>query len=698
MSYTVLARKWRPQVFDDITGQQHVTRTLTNAIEQNRVHHAFLFCGARGVGKTTAARVFAKALNCSAAERTASEPCGVCPACTEITATTSVDVFEIDGASNRGIDEIRALRDGVAYAPQRDRYKIYIIDEVHMLTDQAFNALLKTLEEPPSHVKFIFATTEPHKIPVTILSRCQRFDFKRIPRATMIERLEVILAKEEVNIDEGSLRLVARESEGSMRDALSLLDRIISFCGKEADHDKVAEVLGVADRSWLEKIVRAAAAHDAPSALAVVEEAFEFGLDLRQFATDLVHYLRDVIVLKVAGDRAGLTDLSLEETNVLLQLGADQAVEDLQRMANVLIKTAERLAHANFPRLELEMAVVRLCRMQPLRPIDQMVHRLQAIERHLSSGAPLPEPTSPAPSPSPPPSTTARPTAAPEASAAPSPGVDPPRRPTVLSAPQAVVSGPEAAQPAAEPIASAPEAVTDAQAVAAAPVMEASPAPGLESAPASSAAPVLETAPAPAPAPVIEAPPAPSHLHVVPAPVEVAPPSAPHVAGPPADEVPPPSAPLAPEVEAPALVVAATRTRTRTRLDNDQWEGFVEEVRERDAGLAGSLDQAVIAGLHDGVLTVAFAGRASTAQARGAEVQLEAWLTERFDGVQALKIETAEARVEDSPYQRRRGREEKARETLRKDLEAHPLVADIVNRFSGKLSYIELDDEGDGRR
>ena len=302
MSYLVLARKWRPQTFEAITGQEHVTRTLTQAIEQDRVHHAFLFSGARGVGKTTAARVLARALNCT--QGSTPTPCGTCEACTEIASGSAIDVFEIDGASNRGIGEIRDLRDGVAYAPQRDRYKIYIIDEVHMLTTEAFNALLKTLEEPPSHVKFIFATTEPQRIPVTILSRCQRFDFKRIPVKVMTQRLSEILAEEGVSIDESALGLVCRESEGSMRDALSLLDRIISFCGESATYDQVAEVLGVADRAWLAKIVGATLSNDVKSALAVIEEIVTYGVDLRQFSGDLVHYLRDIVVLQVAGPDA----------------------------------------------------------------------------------------------------------------------------------------------------------------------------------------------------------------------------------------------------------------------------------------------------------------------------------------------------------------------------------------------------------
>ncbi|MDP6942552.1 MAG: DNA polymerase III subunit gamma/tau [Myxococcota bacterium] len=390
MSYLVLARKWRPQTFEAITGQEHVTRTLTHAIEQDRVHHAFLFSGARGVGKTSAARVLARALNCE--EGSTGTPCGTCAACTEIAAGTAIDVFEIDGASNRGIGEIRDLREGVAYAPQRDRYKIYIIDEVHMLTTEAFNALLKTLEEPPAHVKFIFATTEPQRIPVTILSRCQRFDFKRIPVKVMTARLQEILVEEGVSIAEGALGLVCRESEGSMRDALSLLDRIISFCGQSATYEAVAEILGVADRAWLAKLVQSTLSHDAQAALAVIDEVVTYGVDLRQFSADLVHYLRDVVVLQVAGADASLTDLTDEERASLADLGKGQAPEDLERLLTLAIRSAERVVDAGFPRLELEMMAIRMSRLRPLRPIDDLVDRLAAIERHLASGAPLPPP------------------------------------------------------------------------------------------------------------------------------------------------------------------------------------------------------------------------------------------------------------------------------------------------------------------
>ena len=398
MAYLVLARKWRPKGFDAITGQEHVTRTLKNAITQNRVHHAFLFCGARGVGKTSAARVFARALNCHQSAGPTVDPCGVCAACTEIAAGTSVDVFEIDGASNRGIGEIRELREGVAYAPQRDRHKIYIIDEVHMLTTEAFNALLKTLEEPPAHVKFIFATTEPHKIPVTILSRCQRFDFKRIPAPQMAARLREILEAEGVAIEEAALRVVARESEGSMRDALSLLDRVISFAGMSATLAVVTEVLGVADRAWLHRLVEAGITGEVAGALAVVEEAFDYGLEMKKLASDIVHYWRDVAVVQVAGEKAP-TDLSPDEMRVMTELGKRVQAEDVQRLVRLWTETAERLVQASFPRLEVEMAVIRMCRMRPLVPLDALMQRLEGIERRLAAGEGLGAEVSPVPKP-----------------------------------------------------------------------------------------------------------------------------------------------------------------------------------------------------------------------------------------------------------------------------------------------------------
>src|SRR5690242_7751839 len=253
MGYLVLARKWRPQTFHDMTGQEHVVRTIANAIKADRVAHAYLFCGPRGVGKTTAARLLAKALNCE--KGPTADPCGVCQACTEIAAGTSVDVAEIDDASNNGVENVREIRENAKYQPQRDRHKIYIIDEVHMLSSAAFNALLKTLEEPPGHVKFIFATTEPHKLPDTILSRCQRHNFRRIPAKRMLERLQEICKAEGAALSDRSLSMVVRQAEGGMRDALSLLDQILSACGPSATDEEVAEAIGAIDRLVVQEFV-----------------------------------------------------------------------------------------------------------------------------------------------------------------------------------------------------------------------------------------------------------------------------------------------------------------------------------------------------------------------------------------------------------------------------------------------------------
>ena len=759
MSYLVLARKWRPQGFEAITGQEHVTRTLTNAIEQDRVHHAFLFCGARGVGKTSAARVFARALNCRRSDGPTATPCGECEACVEIAAGTCIDVFEIDGASNRGINEIRELRDGVAYAPQRDRFKIYIIDEVHMLTTEAFNALLKTLEEPPRHVKFIFATTEPHKIPVTILSRCQRFDFKRIPRSIMVTRLSEILEAEGVAIDEGGLRIVARESEGSMRDALSLLDRIISFCGRTASYQQVAEVLGVADRRWLAQLVQGALSGDVASALAVVEGAFEFGLDLRTFATDLVHYLRDIVVLKVAGADGGLTDLSLEETQALVAMGRDPAIEDLQRLATIAIKTAERLAHANFPRLELEMAVIRMCSLRPLQPIGELVRRLEGIERHLASGAPLPAAAPfpvaqeaparvdaassftalppPTPGPSPlasaglaiaaersEPSRTAQAldahslghatvsaVAVQESSPAsrPTPAADAilPIAPHPEAAAQAIAPHPEAAAQAIVPhpeppvTATAPHPELPVEAIASAAAAGA-PAATASHAPAASHTNVIPFRPR---APAVAAPsPLPEAAVVAPVPaaVGVAPVPASEAAG--AASVPPPEAtvrapvPSPPEatVPAPVAIVAAPAAVTEPAssppggFDPDAWEVFVDAVRVDNPSLASVLDHGQVRAFRDGVAELVFAGVNSLRRARLGEAALVELLHQDTD-VRAVRfVDQVIDDLADTPFRRRQVRAERAREAQRQALERHPLVRDVVERFGGELTNIEL--------
>jgi DNA polymerase-3 subunit gamma/tau len=677
VAYLVLARKWRPRGFDAITGQEHVTRTLKNAITQNRVHHAFLFCGARGVGKTSAARVFARALNCRKGDGPTTDPCGECSACIEITAGTAVDVFEIDGASNRGIGEIRELRDGVAYAPQRDRYKIYIIDEVHMLTTEAFNALLKTLEEPPAHVKFIFATTEPHKIPVTILSRCQRFDFKRIPLAVMAQRLSEILASEGVNMDPAGLRLVARESEGSMRDALSLLDRVISFAGTEATYETVASVLGVADRAWLNGLVQAAIDRNIPAALSVVGEAFEYGLDLKKFASDIVHHLRDAAILQVAGDQAP-TDLSKDERDALTEVGKRFQPEDLQRLVRLWTETAERLVQASFPRLEVEMAVIRMCRLRPLQPIDGLIQRLEALERRLESGTPLPP------------------------IAATPPGTLRPKAET----PVPTGAGVKTLAPAelAAPVVAAPPVVIEAPAPA--PVVEA-PAPVVEPAPV----PVVE-----APAPVVE-PPAP----VVEPPAPIVEPPAPVVEPPaPIVEPPPPSIVAAPPEAAPTVLAAATpkpetakaeaprKAKGRAKkgeaasvptapvptgpIDNEAWEVMTDLIRPGDPLLAGILDHARVARFEDGVLSLEVSGDVTTQRLMGRIKDIETLVSAQRPDVTRVEIGRV-GEVANTPHQRRLERERKVYEAKRRDVEKHPLVVELLERFGGTLGAIEVEDD-----
>jgi len=396
MSYLVLARKYRPQRFSELVGQEHVARTLTNAIAQNRVHHAFLFTGARGVGKTSAARILAKALSC--VKGPTAEPCGVCESCLEIAAGNSVDIVEIDGASNTGVDDVRTLREGVRYLPAKGRLKIYIIDEVHMLSTSAFNALLKTLEEPPPHVVFIFATTEAHKIPTTILSRTQRYDFKLIPTARLVTHLEGILKAESLPFEPDGLRLLARQAAGSVRDGLSLLDQVIAYVGDATiSRDVVSEVLGVADRSLLVELARHVLDRDVASTLRLLAAAVERGLDLGQLARAFLSLLRDIeVVARVGGaDLADLVDATPDEIEVLRGLagaatgtaarspGAGAAADRLPVLFDRWARAVDEAGKASQPRLLLEMAAVDLCQAEPLEPLGDLLERLEALEGRL---------------------------------------------------------------------------------------------------------------------------------------------------------------------------------------------------------------------------------------------------------------------------------------------------------------------------
>ncbi|MHB8709261.1 MAG: DNA polymerase III subunit gamma/tau [Desulfuromonadales bacterium] len=388
MAYLVLARKWRPQNFADLIGQEHVGRTLANAIRSGRIHHAFLFTGARGVGKTSAARILAKALNCDVG--LSDTPCGSCPSCLEITAGQGLDVIEIDGASNTGVDDVRELRDNIRYLPSRSRYKIFIIDEVHMLSTSAFNALLKTLEEPPAHAKFIFATTEPHKIPVTILSRCQRFDFRKIPLVRVAGKLREIADAEKIAVSDRSLALIARHGEGSMRDALSTLDQVIAFCGEQVEDVDVQAMLGMVDRRLLLDAVEAIVHRDPRRALDSARRFDQLGVALRQVAQELVEAFRALVICKVVPEPAELLDMVGDELQELQTLSADAALEELQRIVTLLLKLQTELAGSPYPLLSLEMALVRLANLPPMEDLAKLLGRLESLEKRLGSGISLP--------------------------------------------------------------------------------------------------------------------------------------------------------------------------------------------------------------------------------------------------------------------------------------------------------------------
>jgi len=397
MSYLVLARKWRPQSFEDIAGQGHITRTLQNAIRTQRIAHAYLFTGVRGVGKTTAARVVAKALNCE--KGPTPTPCNECSHCQEITNGSSIDVLEIDGASNRGIDEIRQIIEHVRYQPAQCRFKIYIIDEVHQVTKDAFNALLKTLEEPPPSVKFILATTEPHRLPETILSRCQRFDFRRIALREIVQRLDDIAKKEGLKITPGALVLLAREADGSMRDAQSLLEQVLACAapGSETggapavDESLLQDILGLAQRRLLYDLSAAVFQGDARRCVEIVAEAAAQGRDLGRLSRDLVEHFRNLMVARLSGEKAAATgsllDLPDQEIADLVAQAQELSLETLLDYFDFMAAGDEEVARSAHPRFALETAVIRLATLPKTLPVSELLERLEKLEGRFSGTA-----------------------------------------------------------------------------------------------------------------------------------------------------------------------------------------------------------------------------------------------------------------------------------------------------------------------
>jgi DNA polymerase III subunit gamma/tau len=397
MSYQVLARKYRPQKFSDVIGQEHVTGTLQNAIAQERIAHGYIFSGHRGIGKTTVARILAMSLNCRSAEKPVAEPCGLCDSCTEIRAGNAVDVIEIDAATNRGIDEIRELREAARYRPARDRFKIYILDEAHQITDAAFNALLKTLEEPPGHVIFMMATTQPEDIPQTIRSRCQHFSFRAVKFEDIMGQLRDIVTKEKIPADEDALALLAEAGDGSMRDALSILDQAIASTSDHLTLDSVRSLIGSAPAAALETVMQAVAESSSEKILVLVDELIGEGHSPTHFARQLVRFLRNVTVAKIAGKDSALLQISSDERGRVARIAELFTEEDLARHLQIMLRTHGELGYRQEQRFHLELGLLKMAHAQRLLPIEQLLSDVAAggPVPTRSGGKPVSAPASP---------------------------------------------------------------------------------------------------------------------------------------------------------------------------------------------------------------------------------------------------------------------------------------------------------------
>jgi DNA polymerase-3 subunit gamma/tau len=386
--YQPLATKYRPQTFEDVVGQEVVTTTLRNAIDLGRISHAYLFSGMRGVGKTTAARVLAKCLNCRSVDEPTVEPCGTCESCTEIAAGRSIDVLEIDAASNTSVDDVRALQENLIYAPARDRYKVYIVDEVHMLSKSAFNAFLKTLEEPPEHVVFIFATTEINRIPPTVLSRCLIFDFGRVSAASIFDRLSWICEQENVSVEKAALDLIVFQSEGSIRDAISALDQVINFAGGKIDYDQTLKALGLVDRDVLHSLMNGIIEQNATEAFEAMRSVADSGADMRLFCRHLIRHVRDMLMARIGGKNKELLPYSEAEIELLHEQGQKVSEEDLTRFFDILVRADEEMQLSTAPQYNLEAAIVKMIHSTRLKSLVDLIARLESGEIKQHSVAP----------------------------------------------------------------------------------------------------------------------------------------------------------------------------------------------------------------------------------------------------------------------------------------------------------------------
>jgi DNA polymerase-3 subunit gamma/tau len=496
MSYQVLARKYRPQRFSEVIGQDHVTRTLKNAIEQQRIAHGYIFSGHRGIGKTTIARILAMALNCRSTDHPVPEPCGVCDSCVEVKAGQSVDVIEIDAATNRGIDEIRELREAARYRPARDRFKIYILDEAHQITDAAFNALLKTLEEPPGHIVFMMATTEPEDIPQTIRSRCQHFSFHAVKFDDIVQQLRDIAGKEGITAEDTALAMLAEAGDGSMRDALSIMDQAIAACGNRLEAENVRGLMGTVSSDVLEEVMNGVHANSSEGVLTTIDKLLVEGHSPLHFAKQAVRFLRNATVAKIAGKDSALLQISSDERERVARVAAQFTEEDLARFLQIMLRTHSELGYKHEQRFHLELGLLKLVHAQRMLPLEELLSGAASAPQSSGGSSPRPiaAPTRPVAQM---PASTSRPSPFESSRNAAAP------RPSPFEADRNRKTEPKAESPSEGSASAAPAPYAAAQPARAFEPKSAMPQPAIATTSMGSAVAIAEVAPEPAPAPDI---------------------------------------------------------------------------------------------------------------------------------------------------------------------------------------------------